>query len=68
VLGRGSPWPTSDDVLITIGTFKRYRSLGVNEIPAEFIQIWPKTLCSNAPKLITSVWNQEKQEPVIALL
>jgi hypothetical protein len=47
-------------VEIAIGKLKRYKSLGTDQILAEFIKGGSKTLCFEIHRLICSIWNQEE--------
>jgi hypothetical protein len=40
--------------------FKRYKSPGSDEIPAELIQAGGETLCPKIRKLINPIWNKEE--------
>jgi hypothetical protein len=48
------------EVEIAIEKLKRYKSPGIDEIPAELIQAGGNTLRSEIHKLINSVWNKEE--------
>jgi hypothetical protein len=54
------PEPSSSDVEVTIGKLKRYKSPGVDQIPAELIKAGAGTLCSEIHKLIKLIWNKEE--------
>jgi hypothetical protein len=49
------PYPSPFEVEIAIAKFKRYKSPGSNEIPAELIQAGGEILCSKIHKLINSI-------------
>jgi hypothetical protein len=53
------PEPSTSEAEVGIGKLKRYKSLGVNQIPAELIQAGRETLCSEIHKLIKLIWNKE---------
>jgi hypothetical protein len=48
------------EVEAAIAKFKKYKSPGSDEIPAEIIQAGGETLLSADHKLINSIWNKEK--------
>jgi hypothetical protein len=48
------------EVEIVIAKLKKYKSLGIDQIPAELIQAGGETLVSVIHKLITSIWNKEE--------
>jgi hypothetical protein len=57
----------------TIAKFKKYKSPGCDQIPAELIQAGGKILPSAIPKLMNSVWNKEElpdqwKESIIVLV
>jgi sorting nexin-29 len=54
------PEPSASEVEIPIGKLKRYKSPGVNQIPAELIQAGGETLRSQIHKLIKLIWNKEE--------
>jgi hypothetical protein len=54
------PEPSASEVEIAIGKMKRYKSPGVDEIPAELIQAGGETLRSEIHKLIRLIWNKEE--------
>jgi hypothetical protein len=39
---------------------KRYKSPGIDQIPADLIQAGGNTLCSEVHKLINCIWNKEE--------
>jgi hypothetical protein len=53
------PDPSRLEVEIAIAKFKKYKSPGSDDIPAELIQAGCKILPSAIHKLITSIWNKE---------
>jgi hypothetical protein len=53
------PQPSSSEVEVAIGKLKRYKSPGVDQIPAELIQAGGETLCLEIHKLIKFIWNKE---------
>jgi hypothetical protein len=54
------PYPTPFEFKIAVAKLKRYKSPGSDQIPAELIRGGGKILCSKIPKLINSIWNNEK--------
>jgi hypothetical protein len=52
--------PSSSEVEVAIGKLKRYKSPGVDQIPAELIQAGGGTLRSEIHKLIKLIWNKEE--------
>jgi hypothetical protein len=54
------PEPTSSEVEIAIDKLKRYKSPGIDQIPAEQIQARGNTLRSEIHKLINCIWNKEE--------
>jgi hypothetical protein len=54
------PEPSASEVEVAIGKLKRYKSPGVDQIPAELIQAGGQTLCSEVHKLIKLIWNKEE--------
>jgi hypothetical protein len=54
------PEPSLVKVEIAIGKLKSYKSLGTDQIPAEFIKEGGETLYSEIHILICSVWNKEE--------
>jgi hypothetical protein len=54
------PEPSSPEVEVAIGKLKRYKSPGVDQIPAELIQVGGRTLRSEIHKLIKLIWNKEE--------
>jgi hypothetical protein len=53
------PDPSASEVEVAIGKLKRYKSPGVDHIPAELIQTGGETLRSEIHKLIKLIWNKE---------
>jgi hypothetical protein len=52
---------------------KRYKSPGIDQIPAELIQTGGNTLCSEIHKLINCIWKKEElpeqwKESIIVLI
>jgi hypothetical protein len=54
------PDPNPFEVEIAIAKFKKYKSPGSDQIPAELIQARGETLRSKIHKSINSIWNKEK--------
>jgi hypothetical protein len=54
------PGPNRLEVEIAIAKFKKYKSPGIDQIPAELIQAGGEMLLSDIHKLINSVWNKEE--------
>jgi hypothetical protein len=54
------PQPSSSEIEVAIGKLKRYKSSGVDQIPAELIQAGGGTLRSEIHKLIKLIWNKEE--------
>jgi hypothetical protein len=52
--------PSSSEVEIAIEKLKRYKSPGIDQIPAELIQARWNTLRSEIHKLINCIWNKEE--------
>jgi hypothetical protein len=48
------------EIDVAIGKLKRYKSPGVDQIPAELIQAGGETLRSEIRKLIKLIWNKEE--------
>jgi hypothetical protein len=55
-----APQPSKADVEVAIGKLKRYKSPGVDQIPAELIQAGGETLRSEVHKLIKLIWKKEE--------
>jgi hypothetical protein len=67
------PEPSASEVEVAIGKQKRYKSSGVDEIPAAHIQAGGETLHSEIHKFIKLVWNKEElphhwKEPNVILI
>jgi hypothetical protein len=54
------PEPSSYEVEIAIEKLKRYKSPGIDQIPAELVQAGGDTLRSELHKLINCIWNKEE--------
>jgi hypothetical protein len=54
------PEPSSSEVEIAIEKLKRYKSPGIDQIPAELIQAGGNILRSEIHKLINCIWNKEE--------
>jgi hypothetical protein len=54
------PEPGSSEIEIVIEKLKRYKSPGIDQIPAELIQAGGNTLRSEIHKLINCIWNKEE--------
>jgi hypothetical protein len=54
------PEPSSSEAEIATEELKRYKSPGIDQIPAELIQTGGNTLRSEIHKLINCVWNKEE--------
>jgi hypothetical protein len=54
------PGPSRLEVEIAIAILKKYKSPGIDQIPAELIQAGGKILLSEIHNLINSVWNKEE--------
>jgi hypothetical protein len=52
--------PSASEAEVAIGKLKRYKSPGVDQIPAEVIQAGGETLRSAIHKLIKLIWNKEE--------
>jgi hypothetical protein len=53
------PEPSASEVVVPIEKLKRYKSPGVDQIPAELIHAGGETLCSEIHKLIKLICNEE---------
>jgi hypothetical protein len=53
------PEPSTSEVEVAIGKLKRYKSQGVDQIPAELIVAGGETLHSEIHNLIKLIWNKE---------
>jgi hypothetical protein len=54
------PEPSASDVEVGVGKFKRYKSPGADQIPAELIQAGGEKLCSEIRELVKLIWNKEE--------
>jgi hypothetical protein len=54
------PEPSASEVEVAIGMSKRYKSPGVDQIPAELIQAGGGTLRSEVDKFSKLIWNKEE--------
>jgi hypothetical protein len=54
------PEPSASDVEVGVGKLKRYKSPGVDQIPAELIQAGREMLRLGVHKLIKLIWNKEE--------
>jgi hypothetical protein len=54
------PQPSSSEIEVAIGKLKRYKSPGVDQIPAELIQAGGETMRSEIHKFIKFIWNKEE--------
>jgi hypothetical protein len=54
------PDPSTFELAVAIAKFKRYKSPGSDQIPAEIIQAGGETLRSGIHKLSNSIWNKEE--------
>jgi hypothetical protein len=54
------PGPSRLEVEIAFAKLKKYKSPGIDQIPAELIQAGGEILLSEIHKLINSVWNKEE--------
>jgi hypothetical protein len=52
--------PSASEVEVAIWKLKRYKSPGVDQIPAELIQAGGEALHSGIHKLIKLMWNKEE--------
>jgi hypothetical protein len=59
------PEPSASEVEVAVRKLKRYKSVGVDLIPAEPIQAGGETLRSEIHKLIKLIWNKELPHPWI---
>ncbi|KAJ4452301.1 hypothetical protein ANN_03821 [Periplaneta americana] len=53
------PEPTLSEVEIAIENLKKYKSLGIDQIPAELIQEGGSALYSEIYKLVLAIWEEE---------
>jgi hypothetical protein len=68
-----SPVPSASEVDVAIGELKRYKSPGVDQIPAELIQARGETLHLEIRKCIKLIWDKEElphqwKESVVVLI
>jgi hypothetical protein len=54
------PEPSASEVEVPVGKLRRYKSPGIDQIPAELIQAGGETLHSEIHKLIKLIWNKEE--------
>jgi hypothetical protein len=54
------PEPSTFEVDMAIEKLKRYKSPGIDQIPAELFKAGGIKICSEIHKLIISVWNKEE--------
>jgi hypothetical protein len=54
------PGPSASEVEVASGKLKRYKSPGVDQIPAELVQAGGETLRSEIHKLMKLNWNKEE--------
>jgi hypothetical protein len=54
------PELSASEVEVAVGKLKRYKSPGVDQIPAELIETEGKRLRSYIHKLVTLTWNEEE--------
>jgi hypothetical protein len=54
------PEPSASEVEVAVVKLKRYRSPGVDQIPAELIEAGGETLRSEIHELIKLIWNKEE--------
>jgi hypothetical protein len=54
------PEPSASEVEMAIEMLKRYKSPGVDQIPAKLIRAGGRIICSEIHKLINSIWNKEE--------
>jgi hypothetical protein len=45
---------------MAIEKLKRYESPGIDQIPAELIKSWSRTIRSEIRQLVNSIWNKEQ--------
>jgi hypothetical protein len=56
----GCAEPSSSEVEIAIEKLKRYKSPGIDQIPAELLQAGGNTIRSEIHKLFNCIWNKEE--------
>jgi hypothetical protein len=54
------PEPSNFEVEMAIEKLKRYKSPGIDQIPAEFLKARGSKICSETHKLINAIWNKEE--------
>jgi hypothetical protein len=54
------PEPSAFEVEMATEKLKRYKSPGIDQIPAELIKAGGSKICSEIHKLIISIWNKEE--------
>jgi hypothetical protein len=54
------PESSASELEVAVGKLKKYKSAGVDQIPAELIQAGGETLRSEIYKLIKLIWNREE--------
>jgi hypothetical protein len=54
------PEPSAFEVEMAIEKLKRYKSPGIDQIPAELTKAGGSKICSEIHKLINSIWNRQK--------
>jgi hypothetical protein len=54
------PEPSAFEVEMAIEKLKRYKSPGIDQIPAELIKAGCSKICSEIHKLIIYIWNKEE--------
>jgi hypothetical protein len=64
------PEPSASESEVANGQLKRYKSVGVDQIPAELIQAGTEILHSEIHKLIKLIWNKQElphqwKEPIV---
>jgi len=58
------PEPSAAEVELAIDKLNSHKSPGIDQIPAELIKAGCRTICLEIHKLITSIWEKEKQPEV----
>jgi hypothetical protein len=54
------PEPSAFDVEMAVEKLKRHKSPGTNEIPAELIKAWGRTIRNEIHELINSIWSKQE--------
>jgi hypothetical protein len=54
------PEPSVSEVEVAVGKLRRYKSPGVDQMPAELVQAGGETLRSEVHKPIKLIWNKEE--------